>query len=110
MLSRPACLDFFFQNLAIFFRPTCRQRPGTTTGTMFLTLEDETELANIIVPRDTVKEYWVTACNSPYLKIEGVVGKDGDVIHLLARRIFSLIVSAAISPAHDFHSLCIDGS
>jgi hypothetical protein len=44
---------------------------------MFLTLEDETGLANIIVPRDTVQVYWATACNSPYLKIEGVVEKDG---------------------------------
>jgi len=61
---------------------TCRQRPGTANGTMLLTLEDETGLANIIVPRDTVQEYWATACNPPYLKIEGVVEKDGGVVHL----------------------------
>jgi error-prone DNA polymerase len=82
---------------------TCRQRPGTANGTMFLTLEDETGLANIIVPRDTVQEYWATACNSPYLKIEGVVEKDGGVVHLLAKRIFRLKVSTAIAPSHDFH-------
>jgi hypothetical protein len=61
---------------------------------MFLTLEDETGLANIIVPRDTVHEYWATACNAPYLKIEGIVEKDGGVVHLLAKRIFPLTVSS----------------
>jgi error-prone DNA polymerase len=82
---------------------TCRQRPGTAGGTMFLTLEDETGMANIIVSQDTVKEYWAAACNSPYLKIEGVVEKNGGVVHLLAKRIFPLTVSAAITPSHDFH-------
>jgi error-prone DNA polymerase len=71
--------------------------------TMFLTLEDETGLANIIVPRDTVQEYWATACNYPYVRGEGIVEKDGGVIHLLAKRIFPLTVSAAIAPSHDFH-------
>jgi error-prone DNA polymerase len=70
---------------------------------MFLTLEDETGMANIIVSQDTVKEYWAAACNSPYLKIEGVVEKNGGVVHLLAKRIFPLTVSAAITPSHDFH-------
>jgi error-prone DNA polymerase len=82
---------------------TCRQRPGTANGTMFLTLEDETGLANIIVPRDTVQEYWATACNSPYVKVDGIVEKDGGVIHLLAKRIFPLTVSTAIAPSRDFH-------
>ena len=82
---------------------TCRQRPGTANGTMFLTLEDETGLANIIVPRDTVQEHCATACNSPYVKVEGIVEKDGGVIHLLAKRISPLTVSAAIAPSRDFH-------
>jgi error-prone DNA polymerase len=82
---------------------TCRQRPGTANVTMFLTLEDETGLADIIVLRDTVQEYWATACNCPYVRVEGVVEKDEGVIHLLAKRIFPLTVSAAIAPSHDFH-------
>jgi error-prone DNA polymerase len=82
---------------------SCRQRPGTANGTMFITLEDETGFANVIVPKNTVQEHWATACNHKFLKVRGVVQNDGGVVHLLAKSIVPLEVSAARMQSHDFH-------
>jgi len=82
---------------------SCRQRPGTANGTMFITLEDETGFSNIIVPKHTVQEYWATACNNKFLTVHGVVQNDGGVVHLLAKKIIPMQISAAAMSSHDFH-------
>ena len=82
---------------------SCRQRPGTANGTMFITLEDETGFANVIVQKNTVREYWTTACNYKFLKVQGIVQNDAGVVHLRAKKIFPLQISEAQMPSHDFH-------
>jgi error-prone DNA polymerase len=50
-----------------------RQRPGTAKGFVFLTLEDETGISNIIVRPDLFTEYRQTIVGAPYLLIEGIL-------------------------------------
>ena len=51
----------------------CRQRPGTAKGFVFLTLEDETGIANVIVEPDLFESQRTTLVDSPYLRIDGVL-------------------------------------
>ena len=50
-----------------------RQRPGTAKGFVFLTLEDETGIANIIVRPDLYSHYRTTVLGAPYLLVEGML-------------------------------------
>ena len=50
----------------------CRQRPGTAKGFMFLSIEDETGIANVIVEPDMVDEYRKVLLTSPYLLVVGI--------------------------------------
>ncbi|MFY9556512.1 MAG: error-prone DNA polymerase [Blastocatellia bacterium] len=79
-----------------------RQRPGTAKGFMFLTMEDETGIANVIVTPDTFDRNRSVLVNQPLLLIDGVLQNQDGVIHVKARRIQPL--SYAMSAAsHDFH-------
>ncbi len=64
-----------------------RQRPGTAKGIMFLSMEDETGIANVVVMPDLFDERRVTLVTEPYLLIEGKVQNVDNVIHVLARRV-----------------------
>ena len=90
---------------------TCRQRPGTATGVLFITLEDETGNSNIVVWRDVQERYRQAIIGSRLLIIKGTLQradtpKPGDtpVIHIVAIHIddasdaIELLVSS-----HDFH-------
>jgi len=68
----------------------CRQRPGTASGVVFLTIEDETGIANIVVWRNVFDRYRRVARLSNLLLVHGVVERQGDVIHVHARRLESL--------------------
>jgi error-prone DNA polymerase len=63
-----------------------RQRPGTAKGFVFLTLEDETGLVNVIVRPDIYERYRRTIRQSDTLIIEGQLQKEGGCIDLLARK------------------------
>ena len=54
-----------------------RQRPGTAKGFVFLTLEDETGIANIIVRPDLFTEQRATIVGAPYLLVEGHAADPG---------------------------------
>ncbi|MFN9926496.1 MAG: OB-fold nucleic acid binding domain-containing protein, partial [Phenylobacterium sp.] len=67
-----------------------RQRPGTATGVVFLTIEDETGVANIVVWRDAFEANRRIVMGSAFLVVEGQVQKEGEVIHVVARRFTDL--------------------
>jgi error-prone DNA polymerase len=66
---------------------TCRQRPGTASGVIFVTLEDETGLANIIVHGRLVERQREELLGSRLLGVLGVLQREGEVVHLIAKRL-----------------------
>jgi len=66
---------------------TCRQRPGTASGVIFLTLEDETGLANVIIQPWLVERQRAEVLGAPLLGVLGVLQREGEVVHLLAKRL-----------------------
>ncbi len=66
---------------------TCRQRPGTAKGVVFLTLEDETSTANIVVWAKTFLQFRCAVISGRCLKVTGRLQRDGDVTHVVAERI-----------------------
>ena len=79
-----------------------RQRPGTAKGVMFISMEDETGIANIVVMPDRFEEDRLTIVTSPSLLIEGKVQNVDNVIHVLARRIERLGTEIQTARSHDF--------
>ncbi|USO00424.1 MAG: hypothetical protein H6810_11630 [Phycisphaeraceae bacterium] len=63
----------------------CRQRPDTTSGVTFVTLEDETGIANLIVWRDIYERYRRVVRLSTLLLARGVISREGEVVHLHVR-------------------------
>lgn len=63
---------------------TGRQRPGTTTGVVFITLEDETGNMNVIVWRDLQDRFREPLLKSKLLLIKGTVETDHNVTHVIA--------------------------
>ena len=68
-----------------------RQRPGTAKGFVFLTLEDETGIANIIVRPDLFTEQRATIVGEPYLLVEGTLQIQEGVTSVKAERVLPLI-------------------
>ncbi|TRZ89645.1 MAG: error-prone DNA polymerase [Rhodocyclaceae bacterium] len=66
---------------------TGRQRPDTATGTLFVTLEDETGLANIIVHPRLAERQRRELLGARLLGVLGVLQREGEVVHLIARRL-----------------------
>lgn len=63
---------------------TGRQRPGTATGVVFLTLEDETGNINVVIWSSVLERYRAALLQGQLLKIKGVVEREGAVIHVVA--------------------------
>jgi error-prone DNA polymerase len=80
-----------------------RQRPGTAKGLIFLTLEDETGHANIIVMPDVYSADPMSVLHERFVQVQGRVQNQDGVVHLKAERISPLSVSAAETQSHDFH-------
>jgi len=81
----------------------CRQRPGTAKGFCFITLEDETGLANIIVRPRLFESARLVINLEPTLRITGRVQNEEGVTHLMAEKIEALDLSALPAQAsHDF--------
>jgi error-prone DNA polymerase len=82
-----------------------RQRPGTASGIVFITLEDETGIVNLIVRPDIYDRYRPAARHAALLQCDGYVERQGQVIHVMAKRLFDrsdLIRGYEIS-SRDFH-------
>lgn len=81
----------------------CRQRPGTAKGVCFISLEDETGIANIIVSPKLFEAQRLKITTEPFLLIEGVAQSRHGTIHVRAQRIDWLeIAGLAVSDSYDF--------
>jgi error-prone DNA polymerase len=80
-----------------------RQRPGTAKGFMFLSLEDETGVSNIIVTPQLFEKYRLELVGHPFLLIEGALQNQDNVISVKASHIEPLSFTVAATPSHDFH-------
>jgi len=67
-----------------------RQRPGTAKGVIFITLEDETGTANVIVWPAKFEEYRRQVLTGRMMRIAGKLQREGQVIHVIADRIEDL--------------------
>jgi error-prone DNA polymerase len=80
-----------------------RQRPGTAKGLIFLTLEDETGNANIIVMPDVYSRDPMSVLHERFVKVKGTVQNQDGIVHLKAEKILPLLITAAETSSHDFH-------
>ena len=80
-----------------------RQRPGTAKGFVFLSLEDETGIANIIITPDVFEANRLVVTRSRILRIDGQLQLQDGVIHVKARVIVPLDISRADVRSHDFY-------
>jgi error-prone DNA polymerase len=79
-----------------------RQRPGTAKGFVFLTLEDETGIANIIVRPDLFTAERTAIVGAPYLMVEGILQIQEGVTSVKAERVVSLADAGPEPQSHDF--------
>ena len=79
-----------------------RQRPGTAKGFVFLTLEDETGVANVIVRPDLFDRERLAVVGQPFLLVEGVLQHQDGVLSVRAERLRGINVGASVD-AHDFY-------
>jgi error-prone DNA polymerase len=84
---------------------TCRQRPDTASGVVFVTLEDETGCMNIVVWRRLVERQRRELVGARLMGVAGVVERDGEVVHLVARRLadYSALLGPLAAASRDFH-------
>ena len=84
---------------------TTRQRPGTASGVVFVTLEDETGLSNIVVYADLAEKQRQILLGARLLGVFGQLQRQEKVIHVLARRLVDLTDRMADLTTHsrDFH-------
>jgi error-prone DNA polymerase len=80
-----------------------RQRPGTAKGVVFITLEDETGVANLILWPDFFQENRAVVLSEPFLLAEGVVQKQDGVIHVKVEHLRPAGKLALELESHDFH-------
>jgi error-prone DNA polymerase len=79
-----------------------RQRPGTAKGFVFLTLEDETGIANIIVRPDLFTDERTTVIGAPYLLVEGTLQIQDGVTSVKAERFQALSTNGPEPQSHDY--------
>ena len=88
---------------------TCRQRPGTASGVIFVTLEDETGCANVVVFNDLACRQRQLLLGSRLLGVAGILQVEGKgehaVVHLVAKRLFdhSELLGLLPTSSRDFH-------
>jgi error-prone DNA polymerase len=80
-----------------------RQRPGTAKGFVFLSLEDETGIANAIVRPALFERTRATLVHEPFLLVDGVLQHEDGVTAVRATGVRPLAAAAAAVPSHDFH-------
>jgi len=81
---------------------TVRQRPGTAKGFVFLTLEDETGISNVIVRPDVYDEQRVTIVEASFVIVEGLLQQDDGVTAVRAERVQALEGLSIDVESHDF--------
>ena len=83
----------------------CRQRPGTAKGFMFLTLEDETGMLNVVVTPQRFERQALLITRSPLLLVRGTLQIEQNVVNLRGEEFIALGAGAGAAHArsHDFH-------
>ena len=82
----------------------CRQQPGTAKGFVFLSLEDETGIANVILKPDVFDRLRVTVLSNSYLIVDGVLQNQRGVASIKATEVRPcLMPTTAVAASHDFH-------
>ena len=83
----------------------CRQRPGTASGVTFITLEDETGIANLIIWKDTFERYRRIGRLARLMLAHGTVERQGIVVHVHVHRLESIdsMLSGVAVTSRDFH-------
>ena len=84
---------------------TCRQRPGTASGVLFLTLEDETGNSNIVVWERTQQHFRQALMNGKLLLVNGIVDTKDNVTHVIAGALYdySHELDNLSVQSHDFY-------
>jgi error-prone DNA polymerase len=80
-----------------------RQRPGTANGFVFLSIEDETGIANAIIAPQLFDRYHVLVVHQQFLLIDGELQNQEGVVSVKATRIRPLRITRAKTISHDFH-------
>jgi len=80
-----------------------RQRPGTAKGFVFLTLEDETGISNVIIRPGLFDRQRMVAVRQPFLLVDGVLQHQDGVLSVRAERLEALPQFSASVDAHDFY-------
>jgi error-prone DNA polymerase len=80
-----------------------RQRPGTAMGFIFLSMEDETGIANVIVTPDLYERERLVVTRSKFILAEGPLQNQDGVIHVKAARLWTLSDQTLEVRSHDFH-------
>jgi error-prone DNA polymerase len=81
----------------------CRQRPGTAKGFVFLSIEDETGVANAIVTPDLFQKNRLLLSSAQFLIVEGILQNQDNVISVKAKRVLPLSITRAETGSHDFY-------
>jgi len=84
---------------------TCRQRPGTASGVIFITLEDETGQINVVVWKDVSAKQRRPLLAASLLGVQGVLEREGAVTHLIAGKLvdYSALLGNLVTHSRDFH-------
>jgi error-prone DNA polymerase len=80
-----------------------RQRPGTAMGFIFLSMEDETGIANVIVTPDLYERERLVVTRAKFIQAEGPLQNQDGVIHVKAMSLRPLSDQALEVRSHDFH-------
>src|SRR5437016_13000910 len=80
-----------------------RQRTGTAKGFVFLSLEDETGIANVIVHPDLYERHRLIINREKFLRIDGILQNQDQVVSIKASQVMPIVISAAETESHDFH-------
>jgi len=91
------------QHLRIGGCVIARQRPGTAKGFVFLSLEDETGVANAIITPDLFQKNRLLLSSEQFLMVEGVLQNQDNVISVKAERVLPLSITHAPTDSHDFY-------
>ncbi len=83
----------------------CRQRPGTASGVLFMTLEDESGFVNVVVWAKTFEQFALLIKTTSFLGVKGRLQKQDGVVHLIADEFWQPDLEArpASGGSHDFH-------
>ena len=84
---------------------TGRQRPDTASGVIFVTLEDETGMVNVVVWRAVSEAQRRVLLGARLMAVHGVLERDGEVVHLIAGRLIdhSSLLGSLQARSRDFH-------